>query len=303
MSSKILLGPSSFAEIDKTPVERLQDAGFEVIANPYRRKLTKLELLRLLTPDVVGIIAGLEPLDREVLSQSKLKGISRVGAGLTNVDLKAAAELGIDVRYTPDGPTEAVAELTVGALLSLLRMIPAMDRALHASKWDKRIGTQLKDKTVAIIGYGRIGRRVAELLSPFNVRLLAVDPYPKPPVEAELVSLDEALAKADIISLHCSGESCLLGEREFQIMKRGAFLLNVARGGMIAEDALISALEDGRLAGVWLDTFCVEPYTGALCSREDVLLTPHVGSYTLECRLEMECEAVQNLLHILGKRV
>ena len=304
MSYKILLGPSSFAETDKAPFTRLQDAGYEVIDNPYKRKLTKSELFDLLTPDVIGIIAGLEPLDREVLSRSNLKVVSRVGSGMSNVDLQAAEELDIAIRSTPNGPTEAVAELTVGALLSLLRMIPQMDRALHAGKWDKRIGTQLEGKCIAIVGYGRIGRRVAELLAPFHVRLLVVDPYLTQPhaAGAELMPLDQALALADIISLHSSGEACLLGEQEFRLMKPGAFLLNVARGGLVSEEALIAALDEGRVAGAWLDTFGAEPYAGALCGRADVVLSPHVGSYTLECRQGMEHEAVTNLLAVLGEQ-
>lgn len=303
MSHKILLGPSSFGETDKTPLVRLKEAGYEVVDNPYKRKLTKQELFDLLTPDVVGIIAGLEPLDREVLSRSKLKVVSRVGSGVSNVDLKAAEELGIAFRSTPYGPTEAAAELAVGSLLCLLRKISQMDRALHAGKWEKRIGIQLEGKTVAIIGYGRIGKRVAELLAPFHIRLLVVDPHLDQQAVgmAELMSLDEALPLADVISVHSSGETCLLGKQEFERMKRGVFLLNVARGGVIAEDALLAALNDGKVAGAAIDTFETEPYSGSLCNREDVVLTPHVGSYTLECRKGMETEAVENLLAVIGK--
>ncbi|MBI5677955.1 MAG: hydroxyacid dehydrogenase [Planctomycetes bacterium] len=301
MKRKVLLGPSSFAETDKTPLERLLAAGFGVIDNPYKRKLTKSELFDLLTPDVVGIIAGLEPLDREVLGRSNLKVVSRVGSGMSNVDMQAAVELGITVCSTPNGPTSAVAELTIGALLGMLRMIPLMDHALHRSEWLKRIGVQLEGKTVAIIGYGRIGHRVAELLAPFKVKLLLVDPGST----ADMVDgysrlpLDEALAKADIVTLHCSGEECLIGEREFSRMKQGIYILNVARGSLIDEDALVKALEEKKVAGAWIDTFKNEPYTGALCRFPNVILTPHVGSYTVECRRQMENDAVEHLLKVL----
>ena len=303
MSSKILLGPSSFAETDKTPLNRLLAAGYEVIDNPYKRKLTKSELMGLLTPDVVGIVAGLEPLDREVLYRSQLRVISRVGSGMSNVDLDAAKGLGIAVCSTPNGPTSAVAELTIGALLGLLRMIPLMDQALHRGEWSKKIGVQLEGKTVAVIGFGRIGRRVAELLVPFKVRLLVVDPYLNDSCSGTFIrmSLPEALVLADIVSLHSSGEECLIGEHEFAIMKHGVFLLNVARGGLIAEEALVKALEEGKVAGAWLDTFKKEPYSGPLCKYHNVILTPHVGSYTLECRKKMEEEAVENLLNVLGR--
>jgi len=304
MISKILLGPSSFAETDKKPIVRLQKAGYEVVDNPFKRKLTSTELLELLTPEVIGIIAGLEPLDREVLRQSSLKVISRVGTGMSNVDQEAAQELGIAVRSTPDGPTEAVAELTIGALLSLLRMIPRMNHALHSGKWEKRIGVQLEGKIVLIVGFGRIGQRVADLLAPFHVHVLVVDPYlEKTDLSGiQILSLDEGLPKADVVLVHSSGESCLLGVNEFKILKQGAFLLNAARGGVIDESALLTALDNGSVAGVWLDTFGSEPYKGRLCGHENVLLTPHVGSYTRECRLGMENEAVDNLLGVLGKR-
>lgn len=303
MREKILIGPSSFAEADKAPLERLLSAGYEVIDNPYKRKLSKNELLTLLTSDVTGIIAGLESLDRDVLRHSKLKVVSRVGSGLSNVDLPAADELGIKVCSTPNGPTAAVAELTIGALLGLLRMIPFMDQALHNGKWSKKIGVQLEGKSVALIGFGRIGRRVSELLKPFNVKLLVVDPFltAAPVTGIVAVSLKEALTEADIVTLHSSGEDCIIGEDEISIMKPGVFILNVARGGLISEDAMVKALENGKVAGAWLDTFKEEPYSGPLCRFSNVVLTPHVGSYTLECRKQMETEAVDNLLNVLQK--
>lgn len=303
MVAKILLGPSSFAEIDKTPKNRLIAAGYEVIDNYYKRKLTKEELLDLLDDDVVGLIAGLEPLDREVLEKFRVKVISRVGAGLSNVDLEAARDLGIQVFNTPNAPTSAVAELTIGAMLCLIRMISRMDQTLHEGKWQKKIGFQLQGKTVAIIGFGRIGRRVAELLSPFGVKILIVDPFVGESACAgyQKVIIQEALPEADIITIHSSGHDCIIGEKEFPLMKKGAYLLNVARGGVVSEKALIIAIEDGTVTGAWLDTFEEEPYKGPLCNYPNVILTPHVGSYTAECRLQMENEAVDNLLNYLKK--
>lgn len=294
----ILIGPSSFADKDTTPLEKLIEAGFNVVDNPYKRRLTRDELKELLTTDVYGLIAGLELLDRDVLQGTKLKVISRVGSGLSNVDLDAAQKLGIKVCSTPNGPTEAVAELTLGALLGLLRMIPQMSEALHQGKWGKRIGTQLQGKTVVLIGYGRIGRRVGELLRPFEVKLIVVDP--KVDVSSlndeRLMSLQEALPLADIVTLHSSGEACLIGYKEIARMKPGVFLLNVARGGVISEEALAEGVKKGRVAGAWLDTFAQEPYRGDLEEMSQVILTPHVGSYTIECRSSMENEAVENLI-------
>ncbi len=297
---KILIGPSSFASIDRSPMDRLLEVGCEIIDNPFRRKLTKSELLALLNRGVTGLIAGLEPLDRDVLEKSTLKVISRCGSGLSNVDLVTAKELGIKVFSTPNAPVGAVAELTLGVMLSLLRMIQQMNNDLHEGKWAKRIGLQLEGKTVLIIGFGRIGRRVASLLAPFQTNILAVDPHLSGPVgSVPLVSIEEALPQADIVTIHCSGEGCIIGEKELSIIKCGALLLNAARGGLVDEHALSRALDEGRIAGAWMDTFEREPYSGPLARYPQVILTPHVGSYTVECRRHMENEAVENLISAL----
>jgi len=295
--NKILLGPSTFGEMDRTPLERLYGAGYDVIENPFKRKLIKKELIQLLSDKVVGLIAGLETIDREVMEKSKLKVISRCGSGMSNVDVQAAKELGIRVYSTPDGPTAAVAELTMCALLSLMRSFPCMNQSMHQRKWDKRIGAELCGKNIAIIGFGRIGRRVAELVRAFGAHVVAVDPALSGTVDdVQVVDADSALEKADVVILHASGDRPLLGEREFKLMKKGAYVLNAARGGLIDEKELEKALVRGQVAGAWLDTFAEEPYTGPLCDCENVILTPHVGSYTLECRRQMELKSAENLL-------
>ncbi len=298
---KVLIGPSSFGEYDSTPLDRLLEVGCEIIQNPYKRRLAKEELLKLLSNDVVGLIAGLEPLDQDVLGKTGLKVISRCGAGLSNIDLEAAKNLHIKVRSTPDAPTTSVAELTVGAMISLLRQIPQMDKDLHENRWVKKIGVQLEGKTVVIIGFGRIGRKVAALLKSFHTNLIAVDLglYAKTnglEEGIEVRQLEQALPEADIIAIHSSGENQIFGNNEFKLIKDGAFLLNAARGGVVDELALIQALESGKIRGAWIDTFNIEPYSGPLQKYPQVILTPHIGSYTLECRESMEMEAVNNLI-------
>ncbi len=296
MKHKILIGPSSFAALDSAPRDRLIKAGFEVINNPFGRKIAKKELIEMLH-GITGLIAGLETLDEEVMQKSELRVISRCGSGMSNIDIEAAERLGIKVFSTPFGPTTAVAELTIGAMINLLRMTSLMDRDMHEGKWTKRIGTQLEGKTVVIIGFGRIGRKVASLLKPFNVRFLAVDPNVQRKLDGiEILPLNRALPEADIITLHLSGEQQIIGKDEFKFIKKGAFLLNAARGGLINEGALINALESGKIAGAWIDTFDVEPYSGPLSKFPQVVLTPHIGSYTVECRRSMEIESVNNLI-------
>ncbi|MDD4737169.1 MAG: NAD(P)-dependent oxidoreductase [Kiritimatiellae bacterium] len=294
----VLIGPSSFGEQNDRPLRRLREAGCHILPNPYKRRYVKEEIIRLLA-GVDGLIAGLEPLDREVLESARgtLKVISRCGAGMSNVDQAAAKEFGIQVFNTPNGPTESVAEMTVGCLLAVMRQVAVMNAALHEGKWDKRTGSLLQGKTVAMVGYGRIGRRVAELLVPFGVNRLVVDPHA---ADTPTVSLDAALPQADVVLLHLSGESCVLDVDAFSRLKPGAFLCNAARGGAVDEAALVAALDSGVVAGAWLDALPKEPYAGPLQSYEQVLLTPHVASYTVEGRLNMELECVENLIRGLA---
>ncbi|MBD3379373.1 MAG: hydroxyacid dehydrogenase [Candidatus Omnitrophica bacterium] len=299
---KILLGPSSFASADPGPMELLVSTGACIVDNPYKRRLTKDEISGLLSQGITGLIAGLEPLDREVLAGSGLKVISRCGAGMSNVDRRAAEEIGIAVRNTPEAPAASVAELTLGAMLSLLRMIPEMNTELHKGRWSKKIGGLLEGRTVVVLGLGHIGRRLCELLSPFKAEVLAVDPFVRDAAgDVPLVELEEALPRADIVSVHCSGEDCVLGRKELNRLKPGALLLNAARGGLVDEEALIECLDEGRVSGAWLDVFGREPYSGPLTGYSQVILTPHVGSYTRECRKRMETEAVNNLIEAFAE--
>jgi len=291
---------STFAVGNDALLDRIREAGLEVRLNPYGRRLTREEALQVFDEDVVGVLAGLEPLDREVLARSSLKVISRVGSGMSNVDQDAAREFGIAVANTPTGPTTAVAELTMAALLSLLREVPAMDRALHGGVWDKRTGGELEGRSVVIVGLGHIGLRVAELCRAFGAQVVGVDPYASDtPAWLPVRALDEALPEAQVVSVHASGHACLLGAAELASMPPGGLVLHAARGGVVDEEALAAALEAGHLAGVWLDVFNHEPYHGPLAGQARVLLTPHVGSYTRESRLKMEVQAVDNLLAAL----
>jgi len=290
--SKILITTSSFGKSDQEPLEKLKKSGFEIILNPYGRKVTTQELKELL-PGVVGMIAGTEKIDKETLKNSNLKVISRVGVGMDSIDLEAAKELDIVVKNTPDAPTVAVAELTLGGILSLLRQIPQMNQEVHQKTWNSKTGIQLSGKTVMIVGFGRIGRSLAKLLEPFKVKLVAVDST------LPGISLREWLPEADIICLHVSGSRQILGKEEFSLMKKGVFILNAARGGVINETDLIEALGDGKVAGAWLDVFSEEPYSGPLIEFSQVIMTPHVGSNTKESRAQMEKEAVDNLLSVL----
>jgi len=303
MNYRIAISVSSFAAHDDTPKKLLENAGVEIVPNPYGRRLTETEIIQQLK-GIHGVIAGLEPLNKKVLeSADNLKAIARVGIGMTNVDIEAAKDLGIKVSNTPDGPTEAVAELCLTALLAIGRNLVITNQELHAGNWKKRLGFGLRGTKILLVGYGRIGRRFAEILRYLGAEILVTDPV----IEADsltqgekLVSLSQGLAEAKVVSLHASGIECLLGEPEFQIMQKGIVLLNSARGELIDENALVKALNKGTVSAAWFDAFIQEPYSGELLQFDQVLLTPHVSTYSVQCRRFMEEAAVQNLLQDLG---
>ncbi|HHT9105572.1 MAG TPA: phosphoglycerate dehydrogenase [Candidatus Wujingus californicus] len=295
--NKIIITTTSFGEYDEDPLNTLGKAGFETILNPYKRKLEKDEIVEL-CKDAVGIIAGTETLDAPTIRKlTCLKVISRCGTGLDNVDLEAAKKLDIKVFNTPNTLTLAVAELTVGLILDLLKKTPLMDREIRKGLWKKRMGNLLCEKRVGIIGFGRIGKKVAELLKPFGCMLAYTDPF----VEDEFLGLkrlhlEDLLKWADVVSIHASTTCKLLGEDEMRLIKRGGWLVNVSRGGVVDEEVLYRILKEDHLAGAALDVFEQEPYKGSLAQLDNVVLTPHIGSYAKEARVKMEREAVENLI-------
>ena len=301
MKNKIVITTTSFAQYDKRPLTLLNDKGFEVILNPNKRKLDAEEIVKL-CKDAIGIVAGTEKLDEPVLKQlSSLKVISRCGTGLENVALDAAEKLNIKVYNTPDAPTLAVAELTVGLMLNLLRKVSKMDIAAKGGGWEKLMGNLLSGKNVGIIGLGRIGRNVVKLLSPFGCKLAYYDTSVKDKLlDLNWMTLEELLRWADIISIHAAGKETIIGGNELRIMKKGAWLINTSRGEAVNEKALYAALKNGDLSGAALDVFQREPYDGPLKELDNVILTPHIGSYAKETRVEMEMEASKNLLAGLG---
>lgn len=290
------------------PFDILQENGYEVINNPYGRKLTEDEVIEL-AKDCVGIIAGVEPLTPRVMDAlPNLKCISRVGVGMDNVDLEYAKLKGIIVVNTPDGPTRGVAELTLAMTLSLLRRIPQANAALHQRKWKKQIGNLFLDKKVGIIGLGRIGKSVAELFRGLKNPVIGYDPCADEiwakENEVELASFEDVLKQADILTLHMPGnkdKSPVIGRTELAKMKDGAFLINIARGGVVDEDALYDVLKDGKLAGAAIDVYTKEPYDGPLCDLDNIIMTPHLGSYAKEGKLQMEIDAVLNFLSSVKK--
>jgi D-3-phosphoglycerate dehydrogenase / 2-oxoglutarate reductase len=291
-------------------VKLLENAGLEFHFNPLGRRLTEKELIQLIS-DFHILIAGTEPITAKVMDAAPhLKLIARVGIGLDSVDLEAARRRGIAVTYTPDAPAPAVAELTVGLMLDLLRGISCTDRAMHTRQWNRVMGRRLNGLTVGIVGVGRVGKRVTRILRGGfpDVHILANDIQPDytfgKDADVRWVEKSELYVKSDIVTLHVPltrATRRLLGEREISAMKNTGFVINTSRGEIVDESALAAALKSGRLAGAAIDVFEEEPYAGVLTDIERCILTCHMGSMSEDCRHAMETEAVDDVLRFVRR--
>jgi len=297
-SHKVFVATTTWGEDDPAVLKILSAAGMKVTVNPLRRRLSEEEIKDILKNGAYdGLLAGLEPLTRNVLEQAKeLKVISRVGVGLDNVDMAAAKKLGIKVFNTPGVLTDAVAELTLGLMLAVLRQITLCDRKMRDGQWHKKMGALLKDKTVGIVGFGQIGQRVGQLVSAFGAKVIFTDVRKIRCQGMKQVTLAQLIKGADIISLHAAGKAVVIDDARIALMKPGVIVINTARGALIDENALVQGLASGKIAGAGLDVFWEEPYRGKLLEQEQVILTPHIGSYAKEARVVMERTAAENLI-------
>lgn len=300
MNNKILITTSSFGENELRKL-----SNYEIILNPYKRKLEENELLALLEEHKpVAVIAGVENYTEDILKASKgfLKIISRCGIGLDSIDLKAAHEFCIRILNTPDAPTMPVSELTLALIIDCLRGISNSNMKIKNGKFERPMGSLLYRKTVGIIGCGRIGSYLAKLLEPFECEILGYDPYLSEHLNINLVTLENLLKFSDIVSLHIPynvENKHIISKKELEIMKSTAVLINASRGGLVCEDDLYDALKNGTIKAAAIDCFEQEPYTGNLCESDNITLTGHIGSYAKESRILQEEQAVQNLLDAL----
>jgi len=304
--NNILITTSNFSMDYKTnPMNEFHKLNY--ILNPYKRKLTQDEVAKLILEyQPLGIIAGVEPLTLDVFKiAKKLKVISRCGIGLNSVDTEAAKNYGVTVTNTPDAPTIAVAELTIGLILNLIRHINISDRSIREKKWQRPMGNLLYGKTIGIIGCGRIGCCVANRLKAFECDLLGFDIISTDNNKSSflpMVTLDELISNSDIITIHIpytKENDTFFNSDRICKLKNSALIVNTARGGLIDEDALYDALSNSRIAGAAIDCYNEEPYTGKLSELENVVLTAHIGSYAKEARKLMEQQALNNLLNNL----
>jgi D-3-phosphoglycerate dehydrogenase/(S)-sulfolactate dehydrogenase len=257
--------------------------------------------------DVLAVRSATKVTADTLESPGRLKVIGRAGVGVDNIDVEAATRKGVVVMNTPGGNSVAVAELTIGLMLTLLRqLVPAIETT-KSGRWEKKrfaSGHELFRKTVGLVGFGSIGQLVAQRCLAFGTAVIAYDPHP---IEAsrrlgvQIVSLDDLFRRADVVSLHVplmQNTRNLVGRVQLGLMHKGSYLVNCARGGIVDEAALADALRDGTLAGAAMDVFATEPVAKdhPLLSLENFLCTPHLGASTEEGQLACASQLAEQLV-------
>ena len=271
------------------------------------------ELLRLIPDCHALVVRSSTAVTAEVFAAaSRLVVVGRAGAGVDNIDLEAATRRGVVVVNAPTSNTIAVAEHTFALMLSLARHIPQADASMHQSRWEKKalMGTELRGKTLGLIGLGRVGAAVAQRAQAFEMHVIAHDPFVSPDraarLNVELVGLEELLRRADYVSLHAPATERtrgMIGEQQLALLKPTAYLINCARGDLIVEEALIRALREGRIAGAALDVFADEPHiTYDLCQCANLILTPHLGASTEEAQSGAAVQVARQVIDVLEGR-
>lgn len=278
----------------------------EVITTPLHQ-LTDKEKSRL----TALLIRSRTKVDRDLLnSLPNLQAIVTATSGYDHIDLEATKEKHIATMFTPDANTESAAELTLMMMLGVLRRVTEVGRLLRDGRWRDELSTglELKNKTVGIVGLGRVGSRVAELLQTFKSHVIAHDPYQSDErflkLDIERQSLVEVFAQADILSFHVplnAETRRMIRAETLELTKEGVILINTSRGQVIDEGALVSGLDSGQIWGAGLDVFEHEPLArdSRLRRMKQVVLTPHIGAYTDEAYAQASFQAVQSLVHFI----
>ena len=301
---KILVTPRSLTKDGDPALELLTREGFELVFSTSGKMPGEDELNSLL-PDCAGYLAGVEPIPAAVLETAiDLKVISRNGTGINNIDIQAAQRLGIKIMRAEGANARGVAELTLGVILALIRAIPFSDAQMKSGLWQRRKGLELHERTLGLIGCGKIGQLVSQMALAFGMNVMAYDAFPDqnfaPSPKFQFTMLENVFTSSDIISFHCPEQEegrAILDRNSIRRLKPGVFLVNTARASLIDEVGVLEGLIEGHIAGLALDVYDREPPdTGPLLTHDRVIATPHIGGYTTESVSRATLAAVENLL-------
>lgn len=296
--------------IHEDGVNILKEAGYDVELDT---KITGEELVDKIGDYDAIIIRSRTNVDERVLrAKDRLKAVARAGVGLDNVDLETAKKVGIQVINSPEAPSNAVAELVLGLMLALARRIPEGDASMKRGEWIKRqlTGFELKGKTLGIIGFGRIGYELGKKCKALGMTVVAYDvamdrviKYVEE-IKAESVTMEDLLSGSDFVSVHVPllpQTRNLIGRDQIGLMKKSAYLINAARGGIIDEMALRDALVKGKLGGAALDVFANEPPDDtSLTGLKNLICMPHIGAATVEAQRANSTIVAEKLIQIFS---
>ena len=291
-------------------IKKLEQAGFTV---DVKTDISGEDLKKTVSKYDALVVRSRTKITGEVINEGKrLKAVARAGVGLDNVDLEAAKKRNVAVFNSPEASSEAVAELTIGLMLSLARNVPFADSTMKEGKWVKNQleGWQLESKTLGLLGLGNIGRRVAKIAKGFGMNILITKRTPLDSkllaeLEGEFVPLKELLRRSDIVTIHVPltpETNRMIGREEIQLMKNSTYLINTARGQIVDEKALLDALKSGKLAGAALDVYDTEPPKDLeLVKMPNVVCTPHIGGQTVEAQRKAATIVAEKIIAHLKK--
>ena len=308
---RVLITPTILRNIPGDYSSLLLAAGFEVVYPTQDCDTFKRENLLRMLDGADAMLASVEPLTREVLSQTKLRAIARMGVGYDSVDVPAATDLNIAVTITPGTLEESVAEHTVALLLGVTRGLVERDREVRAGRWTRKVMPRIAGRTFGIVGLGRIGRAVVPKVQGLGMKVVAFDPFADEKFASQygvtLMSLSELLETADVVSLHpptTPETTNLINRQTLARMKPGAVLINTARGAVVDEEALCEALDRGHLFGAALDVFKAEPLplTSPLLKYDNLLLCTHMGGMDHDSQRATSSLAAQCIVDLYSGR-
>lgn len=306
MKGKILITPRAFAKSDGTQVKRLEEKGYCVHVNETGKSYSYDEFIKL-SKDVEGIIIGVDEADENMLQHAnKLKAIAKYGVGVDNIDLNAAKKQGIKISRTVGSNSVSVAEHAISLMFALEKNIVSNCLSVKNGQWDKSYSTEMKDKTIGIIGFGNIGKEVVRIAQGIGMNVYAHDLYPIDVEYAKkhnvkISTFEELITNSDVITVHLpltETTQSLINKEVFKKMKPTSIIINAARGGVVNENDLFDALSSKEIAGAGFDVFSKEPpvTTEPLLQLDNFILTPHTASKTKEADENTMRLAVENIM-------